>query len=72
MQRKKKSLEEERNDPIKKMEEQRLQRKREQDGFSKQYATAKQVLWEEIDQNEGTDIIEGMLKDRREWVNETK
>ena len=49
MQRKKKSLEEERNDPIKKMEEQRLQRKREQDGFSKQYATAKQVLWEEID-----------------------
>ena len=49
MQRKKKSLEQERNDPIKKMEEQRLQRKREQDGFSKQYATAKQVLWEEID-----------------------
>lgn len=72
MQRKKKTIEEERNDPIKKMEEQRLQRKREQDGFSKNYQTANKVIKDEIDENEGTDIIEGMLKDRREWVNMTK
>jgi hypothetical protein len=33
---------------------------------------AKDQLKEEIDINEGTDIMEQMLKDRREWINEQK
>ena len=27
---------------------------------------------DEIEENEGTDIMEQMLKDRREWINEQK
>jgi len=54
------------------MERQRLDRKNIQDGYSKQYETSKKTLKDEIDENQGTDIMEGMLKDRREWVNDYK
>ena len=70
MQRKKKTPEEMRNDPIKKMEETRRERKLVQENNMKRYQDAKAILKEEIDENEGTDIMEQMLKDRREWVNE--
>ena len=72
MQRRKKTQEEERNDPIKKMEETRQIRKNIQEGNWKSYQHAKNLLKEEIDENEGTDIMEQMLKDRREWVNEQR
>ena len=70
MQRKKKTPEEMRNDPIKKMEETRRERKLVQENNMKRYQDAKAILKEEIDENEGTDIMEQMLKDRRECVNE--
>ena len=38
----------------------------------KRYLDAKVQLKEEIDENEGTDIIEQMLKERREWINDQK
>jgi hypothetical protein len=38
----------------------------------KKYQDAKIALKEEIDENEGTDIMETMLKDRREWVLEKR
>jgi hypothetical protein len=44
MQRKKKTPEEERNDPIQIMERQRIDRKATQDGFAKTYETSKGVL----------------------------
>ena len=72
MMRKKKTPEEERNDPIKKMEETRKIRKNVQEGNWKSYQNAKNLLKEEIDDNEGTDIMEQMMKDRREWVNEQR
>lgn len=31
---------------------------------------AKANIKDEIEANEGTDIMEGMLKDRRDWINE--
>ena len=35
----------------------------------KAYQHAKTLIQEEIQENEGVDIMEQMLKDRREWVN---
>lgn len=72
MQRKRKTVEEERNDPIKKMEQTRKDRKNIQEGNWKSYNHAKNLLKEEIDENEGTDIMEQMLKDRREWIMEQR
>lgn len=72
MSRKKKTPEEERNDPIKKMEMTRAERKLVQENNFKRYQDAKNQLKEEIDENQGTDIMEQMLKERREWVNEQK
>lgn len=70
MQKRKKTAEEERNDPIKIMERQRLERKSVQEGNWKNYLNAKNNLKDEIEINEGTDIMEGMLKERRDWINE--
>ena len=70
MQKKKKTAEEERNDPIKLMERQRDERKSVQEGNWKSYLNAKANIKDEIEANEGTDIMEGMLKDRRDWINE--
>lgn len=70
MMRKVKTAEEEKNDPIKKMERIRSERKLVQVNNWTKYNDAKEALKEEIDANEGTDIREQMLKERREWVNE--
>jgi hypothetical protein len=72
MMRKKKTPEEERNDPIKKMEETRKERKLVQENNYKRYQDAKVQLREEIEENQGTDIMEDMLQQRRDWVNEYK
>lgn len=68
----KKTAEEERNDPIKKMQQQMNERKNIQEGNWRTYLTQKDQLKEEIDENQGVDIQEGMLKDRRDWITETK
>ena len=70
MSRKKKTAEEERNDPIKKMEETRKERKLVQANNMKRYLDAKDMLKEEIDENEGTDLIESMLLARRNFIND--
>ena len=62
----------EEDDPIKKMEAKRAERKLEQENNMKKYIDAKGALKEEIDENEGTDIMETMLKERREWVLEKR
>lgn len=70
MVRKKKTEEEMRSDPIKKMEDTRKERKMVQDANWKKYLDAKEALKDEIIDNEGIDIQENMLKDRRDWINE--
>lgn len=70
--RRKKTAEEERNDPIKRMEEIRAQRKMTQEAHWKNYLAAKEQLKAEIDENEGTDLQEEMMKVRREWINEQR
>lgn len=70
MQKKKKTAEEERNDPIKILERNRMERKSVQEGNWKNYLNAKAVLKDEIEENQGTDIMEGMLKERRDWITE--
>jgi len=62
MMRKKKTPEEERNDPVKKMEETRKERKLVQENNYKRYQDAKVLLREEIEDNQGVDIMEDMLQ----------
>ena len=69
MVRPKKTIEQQRNDPIKRMEETRLERKMVQEANWKKYIDTKETLKEEIMENEGVDLMEFMLKDRREWIN---
>jgi hypothetical protein len=52
------------NDPIVKMEETRKERKLIQENNMKKYIDAKLILKDEIDENEGTDILEQMKKER--------
>lgn len=56
------------NDPIKKMEQYMRERKKIQKGNEKMYNHAQLIIKEELDNNQGTDIIEKMLAERREWV----
>lgn len=58
MARKKKTNEEERNDPIKKMEQTRKDRKLIQETNWKRYKDAQVLLKEEINENQGVDIQE--------------
>lgn len=51
------------------MEETRLERKMVQEANWKKYLDTKETLKEEIMENEGVDLMEFMLKDRREWIN---
>lgn len=68
----KKTAEEERNDPIKKMQRQMKERKDIQEGNWRTYTTQKELLKEEIEENQGVDIMEGMLKERRDWITDQK
>jgi hypothetical protein len=70
--RKKKTPEEERNDPIKKLEETRKERKLVQVNNWMRYNDAKTQLREEIEENQGVDIMEDMLQQRRDWVAEQR
>lgn len=68
--RKKKTPEEMLRDPSRKMLETAKERKEVRQSHLNQYNDAKEVIMEEIENNQGTDIMEQMLKERREWVNE--
>lgn len=72
MKRKVNNFIDEKDDPVKKMEQIRAERKLIQANNMKKYQDAKIALKEEIDENEGTDIMETMLKERREWVLEKR
>jgi hypothetical protein len=48
------------------------ERKNIQEGNWRTYMTQKEQLKEEIDENQGVDIQEGMLKDRRDWITNHK
>lgn len=60
------------NDPIRIQEQKNLERKNILQGNWKHYKMALEQYTDEIDKNLGNDLIEGMLKDRREWVNSTR
>lgn len=65
MRRKVKTTEEEINDPIRKMTATQAERKKIQEGNMKAYEHAKELTKGEIDDNQGTDIMEKMLNERR-------
>jgi hypothetical protein len=66
---KKKTTEELINDPIKKMEDIRAQRKMTQEAHWKKYLAEKEKIKDEIDENEGQDLQENMMRERREFLN---
>lgn len=70
--RKQKTPEELQNDPIKRMHEVRKERKMVQETNWKNYIKAKEDLKNEIDENEGTDIQEQMMKERRDFITEER
>ena len=72
MARKPKTKEEMRNDPIERMKKTMDDRKMKQVNYCEEFANAKEELKVEIDENEGLDIRETMLKERRDWVHEYK
>lgn len=69
MSRKKPTPEEALEGPIKKQNQMMLERKKVQQGYMKAYDDAKDLIKGEIDDNQGVDILEKMLNERREWVN---
>jgi predicted TPR repeat methyltransferase len=50
------------------MNEERDHRKQLQENNMMEFDTAKQELMDNIEQIEGVDIEENMLKERREWI----
>lgn len=72
MARKPKTKEEMKKDPIKRMTETMKARKYTQQSNTETFDTAKEELKELIRDNEGPDIQEAMLKERRDWVQEYK
>ena len=69
MSRKKPTPDEALNSPIKKSDQNMLERKKVQEANMKAYDDAKDLIKGEIDDNQGVDILEKMLNERREWVN---
>ncbi len=55
-------------DPIEHMKETMDNRKLIQKNFQDEFLNAKEELKEEIQENEGNDIYEHMLKERRDWI----
>lgn len=72
MARKPKTKEEMENDPIQKMLKTETERKLVQKHFMDQFETDKEKLKEEIHENEGVDLMDQMLKERRDWIQEFK
>jgi predicted HAD superfamily Cof-like phosphohydrolase len=58
------------NDPVQKSKDTEKLRKETQIENMKDYDTEKVELQEEIKENEGPDIREAMLKERRDWYTE--
>jgi hypothetical protein len=56
------------DDPIAEMEKTKQIRKQMQEDNMIVFDAAKQDLADAIDEIEGNDIIENMLKERREWI----
>lgn len=65
-----KTREEEKNNPIKKSKETEDSRKALQADRMKEYEQAKEEFKEDIRNNEGPDIQEAMLKERRDWISQ--
>jgi len=72
MERKPKTEEEKRNDPIAEMKRIQEARRKDREKNMEEFETAKEDHKEEIKENEGPDIKESMLKDRREWIQQQK
>jgi hypothetical protein len=72
MQRKPKTAAELADDPIKKMLETAEHRKQLQEDHMIVFDNAKLELEDNIEEIEGNDIIDNMLKERREWIQEQK
>lgn len=72
MARKPKTKEDLKNDPIEKMKRTQDERKLVQKNFMDEFETEKEELKVEINENEGEDIQDHMLKERRDWIHEYK
>ena len=72
MARKPKTKEEIKNDPIEKSKRTMDERKMKQKNYHEKFDIAKELLKGEIDENEGLDIRDTMLKERRDWIQEYK
>ena len=59
-------------DPIEAMKETMENRKLVQKSYMDEFDNAKEDLMQEIQENEGLDIEEAMLKDRRDWIHQYK
>lgn len=59
-------------DPIELMKETEENRKLVQKNFMDEFENAKEELKDEIQENEGNDIEENMLKERRDWIHQYK
>lgn len=68
MSRKPKTLEEQKNDPILKMQETQKKRRADRDKFGEKYEEDKEDIKDKIRDFEGPDIEEHMLKERRDWI----
>lgn len=55
-------------DPIEAQVETRRKRKMVQEANMRNYEDAKEQIIEELDENEGSTIMEDMLKERRDWI----
>lgn len=60
------------NDPLVKMSKTEEERRMKRKNFMEEFDSAKDELKMEIQNNEGTDIFDAMLKERRDWVQEYK
>lgn len=65
-----KTIEERKNDPIQKSKGTEKSRKETQIERMKDYEIAKEDLKDNIKENEGPDIQDAMLKERRDWITE--
>ena len=54
------------------MEMTRVERKKIQVNNFMKYQDDKEVIKDEMDNNQGTDIMEAMMKERRDWIQEMK
>lgn len=70
MARKAKTEDEIRNGPLPSQEREAERRKQTQEDNMIVFDRAKQEIQDEIEQIEGNDIVDNMLKERRDWIQE--